>query len=143
MTNYYDEAKDDASGFINNFQDELVESLMENGEVPTYHSDINESYVYESCGAYGYSLRESAELLDQLDEFEADDSGMWDGQSPRDAVSTMATFTYQNAVSHFITKLLELINDNYDLEDILNEIDEDADENPVVERKLNRLIEEI
>jgi hypothetical protein len=60
-----------------------------------------------------YNLKEAAELLDQLDEHEETDEGLWDGQSPREAISTQAAYTYRNACTHEFKRVIGIINDYF------------------------------
>lgn len=109
--NYRNEASDDAADFAENFLDQIIEQIVENGKASDdFRNDYSDgdSYFYESYVDRGYSLKEAAELLDELEET---DSGLWEGQSPRDAISTQAAFTYGNAVASFIHYLIEEIND--------------------------------
>jgi Skp family chaperone for outer membrane proteins len=64
---------------------------------------------------------DAATLIDQLDEFEETDSGLWEGQSFKEAIGTCATFTYGNAVMSEWHDLIERINE--EAESIIDEYD--------------------
>ena len=100
-TNYLREAADDAADTVRNFADEILEQLLDDGKAS---DDLLNDYPdgdawhHESHVDKWYSMIDAAILIDQLDEFEETDSGLWQGQSFKDAISTCAAFTYGNAV---------------------------------------------
>jgi hypothetical protein len=49
-------------------------------------------------------------LIDQLSEHEETDSGLWEGQQPKEAIGTCAAFTYGNAVYSEWTDLIDELN---------------------------------
>jgi len=128
-TNYLKEAEDDAKNMVEEFIGEIVEKLIEDGEAS---NDINndythgDSYHHETHVDRSYSLLEAAELLDQLDQFEETDSGLWEGQEPRRAIETQAAFTYGNAVYSEWNDLIKRIND--DAKEVLEEFAQEKDE---------------
>ena len=69
---------------------------------------------------------DAATLIDQLDEFEETDSGLWQGQSFKDAIGTCAAFTYGNAVMSEWHDLIERINEK--ASDIIDDYDNQIDE---------------
>lgn len=112
-TNYRKDAAGDARDMAENFLDEIVSQIEDKGEAST---DINNDYsggdeYHNQHSDRSYRLMEAAELLDQLSDFEETDSGLWEGQDPRDAVSTMASFTYANAVISYWEDLIKEINE--------------------------------
>lgn len=110
--NYAKAAEDDAREAVKYFLDDIVKAIIENeGEVDTGILDWSESYHHESHVDKSYSLLEAATLLDQLDDFEETDSGLWEGQAPREAISTQAAFTYGNAVASEFDDLMKAINE--------------------------------
>ena len=124
--NYRNEASDDAADFCENFIDQIVEQIVENGKASDdYNNDYSDgdSYFNESYVDRSYNLKEAAELLDDLDDHEETDSGLWEGQEPRDAISTQAAFTYGNAVASYIHDLIEEINDA--IEELQNDLEPD------------------
>lgn len=112
-TNYSLEAYDDALSTIENFEEEIAEQLEEKGEAS---SDLNndypngDSYHHENHVDKSYSLREAADVLEQLSEHEADDPGLWEGLEPRRAIEAMAAYTYGNAVYADWVDLIEELN---------------------------------
>jgi hypothetical protein len=127
---YWQEALDDAWECGRNFEDEAITQWLESGEVS---GDLNndyphgDAYHHETHVDKAYNLTEAAQLLDELSEYEESDNGLWDGQDPRDAISTQAAFTYGNAVydlwrRHVVEEL------NGHLGSIEDSIHEDASE---------------
>ena len=116
MSDYRQDALDDAQETILEYIDEIVEQLEEKGEASAdlyndYHG--GDTWHNESHIDRWYNLREAAELLDQLSEHKEDDSGLWAGQEPRQAIGTQAAFTYGNAVYSEWRDLISHINSEY------------------------------
>lgn len=128
-TNYRKEAEEDAKDTVENFIDEIVEMLVDKGEAS---DDLlndypnGDSYHHEHHTDKDYDLRESADLLDQLSDYEEDDEGLWQGLEPRRAIAAQAAYTYGNAVYSDWRDLIEKIND--DAADVLSEFSEKRDE---------------
>jgi DNA-binding transcriptional MerR regulator len=112
--NYYAEAYDDAKDTVEEFLETIIESLIDNEEVSDdlFNDYPNgDSYHHETHTDRSYSLLEAAKLLDALGDYEETDSGLWEGQEPRDAVATQAAFTYGNAVLSMWQDYIKEIND--------------------------------
>lgn len=94
-------AIDDAWECGRNFVDEMVDQFKESGEIS---ADLNNDYTngdeyhHENHVDRDYDLTEAAQLLDELEEWEETDSGLWDGLEPRRAIAAQAAYTYGNAV---------------------------------------------
>jgi hypothetical protein len=130
MNDYYAEADSDAVEMLQEFRDEIVECFVESEQCDTdiqYYSS-GDSYHYETHVDRDYQLLDAAELLDKLSEFQVDDSGLWEGQDPRQAVATMAAYTYGNAVLHFFSEYCDELNSEFDAEDCYISDDPDSDE---------------
>ena len=123
-TNYLREAADDAADTVRNFADEILEQLLDDGKAS---DDLLNDYPngdawhHESHVDKWYSMIDAATLIDQLDEFEETDSGLWEGQSFKEAIGTCAAFTYGNAVMSEWHDLIERINEK--AESIIDEYD--------------------
>src|SRR5208337_1785460 len=127
--NYRDLAESDAKSAVSNFRDEIVEMLLDDGKAS---DDLlndypnGDSYHHESHTDKWYNLQEAAAVLDQLDEYEETDYGLWQGQDMKTALGTCAAYTYANAVYSEWHDLIEKINDR--AEDILSDfITEETD----------------
>lgn len=122
-TNYRAEASSDADEMVRNFQETIVQMLLDDGEAS---DDINndysngDAYHHETHVDRAYRLLEAAELLDQLDDYEEDDPGLWDGQDPRDAIATQAAYTYGNAVASMWSDRIRNINYDMDIQEIVD-----------------------
>lgn len=106
---YYQNARDDAREAVSYLLDEIVDDIIsdENANTAERHiEDFSDSYHHETHVDRDYNLREAAELLDDLRQFEVDDSGLWEGQEPRQAIATMAAYTYGNAVYSMFDDLM-------------------------------------
>jgi hypothetical protein len=127
--NYRDLAESDAKSTVSNFRDEIVEMLLDDGKAS---DDLlndypgGDSYHHETHTDKWYNLQEAAAVLDQLDNFEETDSGLWQGQDMKTALATCAAYTYANAVYSEWHDLIGTINDR--AEDILSDfITEETD----------------
>lgn len=112
MSNYYANAKDDAKEAVSYFLDEIVDEIIDSENTNTaerHIDDYSDSYHHETHVDRDYNLREAAELLSDLSEYEEDDSGLWQGLEPRRAIAAMAAFTYGNAVYAMFDDLMEEI----------------------------------
>ncbi len=98
---YRRNAESDAWETCHEFLDDMIEQAIDNGAIS---NDLlndygnGDSYHHESHVDKDYDLQEAAELLDQLDDYEETDTGLWEGQEPRRAIATQAAFTYGSAV---------------------------------------------
>ena len=116
-TNYRKEAADDAASTVQNFADEILQMLVDDGKAS---DDLMNDYPngdawhHESHVDRWYNLTDAAELIDQLSQFEETDSGLWGGQQPKEAIGTCAAFTYGNAVYSEWNDLIEKINEEAD-----------------------------
>jgi hypothetical protein len=115
-TNYRTKGTEDAKEFINNYEETIVEQLVEKGEASTdLYNDYGDgdSFIHESYTDKWYDLMESAQILDQLSDYEETDSGLWEGQEPRKAIATQAAFTYSSYVCSEIERAIEAINSEF------------------------------
>lgn len=113
-TSYAKEAEDDAREMVDHYLDEIVEKILEEGEASEdLYNDYTQgdSYHHERHVDRSYSLLEAAQLLDQLYNHEETDSGLWEGQAPREAVATQAAYTYGNAVYSEWENFIQEINE--------------------------------
>jgi hypothetical protein len=141
-TDYLRDAAGDAADTVRNFADEILEQLLDTGEAS---DDLLNDYPngdawhHQNHVDKWYSLIDAATLIDQLSHFEETDSGLWEGQQPKEAISTCAAFTYGNAVASEWHDLIEEINghasdiiDDYDgqiasLEEEIEELNNQAE----------------
>lgn len=134
-TNYHAAAKEHARDMVNEFLDQIIEQLIADGEASDdYNNDYpdGDAYHHQQHVDKEYSLLEAAELLDQLQEHEETDNGLWDGLEPRRAVCAQAAYTYGNAVSAEWMELIKSINADDDVQEILARSEEDDNGNPVL-----------
>jgi hypothetical protein len=154
---YRQEAKEDASEMVLHFVDQIVDQLISDG---TASDDMyngyteGDSYHHERHIDRSYTLIEAATAIDELHEFEETDSGLWDGMSPRDAISAQAAYTYGNAVASMWSSFIDDINNDDEIErlveeyhDTVNIVEADDDEQEAdrsgVEQDLEDRIKEI
>jgi hypothetical protein len=97
---YVTMAEADAQEAFENFVDEMAD-MAAGGEVSDdmlndYRN--GDEYHHQSHTDRSYDLSEAAQVLDQLDDYEETDSGLWEGLAPREAIGAQAAYTYGNAV---------------------------------------------
>lgn len=116
MSNWKDQAEEDAKDAVLHFEDEILEQLVDDDEASTEINDYSDSYHHESHIDKDYGFIEAAQLIGELDDYEESDTGLWEGQDMQKALSTCAAFTYGNAVYSEFRRLMGEINDHYDTE---------------------------
>ena len=127
-TSYRADAESDARDTVGNFADEILEQLLDKGEAS---DDLLNDYPngdawhHENHVDKWWNLLEAAELIDELSDCEETDSGLWEGQQPKEAISTCAAFTYGNAVYSEWRELIEKI--NTEAAEIISDFDETAE----------------
>jgi len=123
-TMYY--VKADAQDIISNYIEEIAKMLIDDGEASTdLYNDYNDmdSRISESDD-YWRNPEEAIETIDELSEFEEEDSGLWEGCSDySEILNAIAHYTYQNALYHEIESMIENINDTLD-SDTITEIED-------------------
>lgn len=113
-TDYREDAMEDARDTARDYIDEIVQMLIDDGEASTdlYNDYLNgDSYHHENHVDRYYDLADAAAVLDQLKEYEEDDSGLWEGLSPKRAIATQAAYSYGNAVLSMWQDLINHVND--------------------------------
>ena len=136
MSNYLQAASDDARETVGEYRDEILEMLNESGEASDdllNDYGTGDSYHHESHVDKSYNLSDAAELIEELSDHEETDSGLWEGQQPKEAVGTCAAFTYGNAVYSEWRDLIVEIND--EAEEIINNYDDQINEAEIAEEE--------
>lgn len=125
MSNYQSDAESDARETVSEFKDTILEQLEEKGEASKdLHNDYlnGDAWHHESHVDRQYNLIDAAELIDELSEYEETDSGLWEGQQPKEAIGTCAAYTYGSAV---LSEWCDLIDEiNREVETIIDDFDE-------------------
>lgn len=114
MGKYRDQARKEAQKIAGNylFQEILAEILeKKNTTDKIFISDYPSGEQVDPGGDTNYSLIESANLLEDLSEFEETDSAYWEGEPILNAFKTVAALTYRNAVRHFFNEIIDRLND--------------------------------
>ncbi len=121
------EAEEDARDWVKDqLMDAIVEKVLDGETIDEdlLREDGQDTYHHETHVDKDYDLEEAAQVIDQLDEYEERDSGLWIGAEDfRKAAATCAAYTYGNAVYAMAKEILERINDNTDI--ILGAIHQD------------------
>lgn len=114
MTDYRSQARVHARSMAENYIDELVEQLTDDGEASDdlFNDYSNgDGYHHENHVDQAYDLEEAASILAQLREHKETDKGLWQGLEPEDALSAQAAYTFGNAVLHYWSAVIQSIND--------------------------------
>lgn len=141
-TDYRAETTGDAQDTAREFVDKIIEQYTGDGKVS---DDLNndydggDRYHHETHVDRAYSLTEAVELLDDLREHTETDSGLWEGEEPREAISAQAAFTYGNAVYSRWTDLVNEINGDSDLSELKDQLDALDDTEPDDETKIAKI----
>lgn len=117
IENYGKNAYIDALDAVDNFIDEIVEMLGDKGEASDdLMNDYpgGDEYHHSNHTDKSYTLLESAQILDQLDDYTETDSGLWEGVSePRRMLEIQAAYTYGRAVMSQWRDLIEDLNEEF------------------------------
>lgn len=116
---YMREAKQQAREAAIFFYEKIVDALLSSEKVSIDMGEYDSSYHHETHIDQAYTLHEAADVLDELHKYEETDSGLWYGQDPQTAISTMAAYTYGNAVASMWCELANEINDDSELEQLV------------------------
>jgi len=124
---YYQSINEMADDFVENYKDELNEIMKENkkkgadyifNEAIYQNWDLNDKlHEWLDSAWYGFlrsdwceecntEFSSCAKLLDESNEVETD-SGLWEGQDPKDAIMTQAFFTARTDLSFEIEKIIK------------------------------------
>lgn len=123
MSNYLDEAEEDAKNMVEHFNSEILDMLKEKGEASTDHNNDypnGDAYHHETHVDKEYDLKESADLLDELSDYIETDTGLWEGKEPREAIAAQAAYTYGNAVIAKWQEKIKEINEAWENSDLGN-----------------------
>jgi hypothetical protein len=130
MVRYDAEVRTEAVDFIDEMLDEFIEA-MQNEEDYFIDGDIDDR-LFESVTDRAYTLSDATFVIENSSNVE-EDSGLWEGKDPREALETQAAFTFSNDVRSEIEEIYESIKSEYDekYSEIYDElgakhIDEDA-----------------
>lgn len=87
---------------------EDVESISDlKTEFENYDDNGSIHQYVESDLTWQQSLRESDIILNEFSEYEQDDSGLWEGQEPEEAIRSKAFWTYKSALEGEVFKKIE------------------------------------
>lgn len=143
---YLKEVQDIVQGLLNEHVAKIVEEYLEDFKAEESADHYDESYIHESLGAGEYDLKESAEILEELSEHEADDDGLWEGKDPKKAIAAMAFYTMRNAAEAEFRNAVAEINGLDFMEDDYNyyhQLEEDGVEGEELETKQKNIRDEM
>ena len=109
------ETLENAWDMVQNFFEEILEQAVTEPVSNDLYDDYKsgDSYQYEN-NQPDMDLLEAAEVLDQLEDYEETDWGLWDRSEPKEAVCTQASYTFGNAVMHHWGEIIKEINEFLD-----------------------------
>ena len=112
MSDYRKDARELAVEFAREYKAAILDRFQSYGET-TDPDEYSDSWLMESAEEPASSPADCVELLDELDEYEETDEGLWIGaKSWRDILRAIAYYTYQNAAGAFARDLLaELVSE--------------------------------
>lgn len=111
MVNYDDEVRKEAIDFIEEFMDDVVEALK-NGDDYLLDGNLDDTF-FEIITDRSYTLSDAAFVIENSNNVE-EDSGLWEGKDPQDAIETQAAFTYSNDVHAKVEEIYEDLKSTYD-----------------------------
>lgn len=115
--NYYKDIQDEAQGFMQEYQEEIIEALVD--DVGTWES-VPIQTVFREKIAPSLTFNDAVTVLDETENLETDD-GLWDGWQPKDAVVLQAYYSYQADVFAACDKLYTAMQETF-----VADVDNDA-----------------
>lgn len=138
---YYNYVGEEAKSFVEEHLDEAIKEILDgdtdmNQFIDDYrlHEWVDNDFIY-------HNLTDSAHILDQSNNEETD-SGLWEGQEPREAIQTQAFFTYRTDMYLEIKELLkeELIDKKNGYEKLVEKMEKEIDAlKEVIKKNENKL----
>lgn len=99
---------DDAKEWLKDNPDEDLLTRFEEDE------DAEPFYLHEFVDGRGYfiyldseSIKDAIDCLDQLEDWEETDEGLWEGQDFREEINSRAFWTYKNALKEKVKEKLQ------------------------------------
>lgn len=131
--NYYEYVANEARDFVDEYFDEALDGIRD-GDTDLY-TFINDYRLHEWCdNNFIYvDLSEAVEIIEQSNKVE-EDSGLWEGQQPEEALKTKAFFTYRNDMEYEVKDIFKSM-----LNEEINSQEQKLEE---LEEKLEELQEE-
>jgi hypothetical protein len=107
--------EEDSKRFFDQYFDDFIDEIKEgNSDFSSFVNDYGK--IHEFIDQY-ISLKEAVDIIENCDEEETD-SGLWEGLKPKEAIISMAFWSYKNDVYWEVNKLFKK-----GLEDILYNIE--------------------
>lgn len=140
QTDYVAQARTDAADTARHFEADILRMLCDDGAAS---ADLNNDYPdgdgwhHENHVDRDYSLTNAADVLDQCDQWEETDNGLWHGLEPRKAVAVQAAYTYGACVYSHWDDLITSVNDDRRITAIVSAFgDVDASEDDGIDDNL-------
>jgi len=111
MVDYESEVRKEAIDFIEEVMDDVVEALK-NEEDYLLDGDVEDRF-FECVTDRSYTLSDAAFVIENSSNVE-EDSGLWEGKDPQDAIEIQAAFTFSNDVHQDVAEIYEDLKSTYD-----------------------------
>lgn len=120
VSNYYGLVKEEADTFFNDNIDDIIDAIENDYNFfeiidDNLHEFVDSTFIY-------VGLKEAAVIIEESTNVE-EDSGLWEGQQPEDAIITKAFYTFMNDLREEVFNMLR-----QELEDKIAEIEEQIEE---------------
>ena len=109
---YWDDVTREAVDFIVEYSEMIEEGLVDDAEFNYNEMDNLDQAFHESIVDRAYSLEDAAYVLEHTNNEETD-SGLWEGQDMRSAMSACAAYSYGNDVWQELVEQYENLKDAY------------------------------
>lgn len=106
---YEADIKGDAINFIEEHEGEIKEAITEEKEI----DDLDELYEALREEEFYFDLSDAVVVIETSDEVE-EDSGLWEGQQPEEAIVTKAVFTAQNDLRNKVKEIYDELKENFE-----------------------------
>jgi len=139
LVNYQADVKKEAKSFLQNHEDDVKQAIKD-GEDWSYNLDFMDSSFHSEIVDQSYSLEDAAFIVENSDNTE-EDSGLWEGQQPRDAIVTQAAYSFGNDVYTECERIYDEMKQEF--EDSKLEEDDEKNENVDVDEENDKILTQI
>lgn len=133
----------EAIDFILEQEDMFKKAIVDETE-STYDIDDFDRTFHENITDRAYTLSDAAFVIENSDNPE-DDSGMWEGRKPEEALKIQAAYTFSNDVNTEITDLYNKLKEEYDTafckeQDKIENGDTNTNEDVDIDKIVNQIL---
>jgi hypothetical protein len=140
LMDYSKDITQEAKDFIEQHEDDIKEAIKNDAEWDYNDMEFLDSSWHSDIVDRSYSLEDAAYIVENSDNTESD-SGLWEGQEPRDALVTQAAYSYANDVWFECQRIYDEMKSDYQDRKIND--DDETNEDIDIDAENNKILDEI